>query len=479
MMKVFVFYPPGNLYQRGEDRCVIDVKSSTANAMRACNDLGYMAAVLRGYGDDVFLMDYATENKTLDEYIRDIKAFQPDVIILSTTNTTIYKDIEIINTTYEKTGFNGRSILKGAIFFNAPMSMLNSLELQNIDVLIGGEVEWVIADVVHELKPSKDIPCIIYRRDDGSWEKTDFTKYNDNLDSVPFPARDLMNNSLYIRPDTGEPMATIQTGHGCPSNCIYCLTPHISGKMLRLRSPQNVLEEMKECFHKYGIRNFFFRADTFTYNGQWVLDLCEGIKNSELYGKIGYTANSRVKPLTEDVLQAMKDTGCFTIAFGLETGSKHTMERIRKGVTVEDNYRAVSMAKKIGIPVLGFFMMGFPWEDKKDLLSTRKMMFDLDCDYIEIHVPLPYYGTELYDQCKNASVLGDSLIGLDIFHVSTIGTQSVSAKELTKYRKNTIMRYYLRPKYIFRKVWECRKNPKVFANYFQYGMRLVSNYFRK
>ncbi len=474
-MRVFLFYPPGKLFQRGEDRCMVDIKSSAANSMRACNDLGYCSSVLKKCGDEIFLKDYATEGLDLRTYKRDIEWFKPDVLVLSTTNTTIYDDIRIINATCKKTGFHGKVILKGAIFFNAPKEMFELLDLENVDILVGGEIEWVIKDIVHEKKPLSDIPYIYWKDDDHNWHGTDFSHYNEDLDAIPFPDRSLMNNSLYTRPDTGEAMATIQTGHGCPSNCIYCLTPQISGKRLRLRSPENVMAEIEECYHKYGIRNFFFRADTFTFKKEWVLELCDMIKKSDLYGHIQYTANSRVKPLSMDVLEAMKDTGCFTIAFGLETGSPETMKNIRKGVSVEDNYKAVAMAKQAGIPVWGFYMMGFPWETKESLKATKKMIFDLDCDFIEIYAALPFYGTELYKRCKDANVLGESIMGSDIFHASTIGTKHVSSKEIMEFRRRILLQYYTRPKYIARKMWGSRKEPKVVLNYAKYGIRLVGN----
>lgn len=473
-MKVFVFYPPGELYQRGEDRCMINVEASTANAMRACNDLGYMASVLRKYGDEIFLRDYATEGLSYNDYILDVKKFIPDVIVLSTTNTTIYSDIDIINRTIEDADYKGKVILKGAIFFDAPEKLFELLDLKKVDYLIGGEAEWIIGELLHTKKSICEIPCVYYK-EGSEWKKTFFTEYNENLDDIPFPARDLMKNELYIRPDTGEPMATIQTGHGCPSNCIYCLTPKISGKKLRLRSPQNVMDELEECYEKYGIKNFFFRADTFTYNKKWVLELCGLIKKSNLNGKIAYTANSRVKPLSYDVLKAMKDTGCFTIAFGMETGSPDTMQRIRKGVTVDENIQAVKMAKKVGLQVLGFFMMGFPWETKEHLEATKRLMFKTDCDFIEIHVALPYYGTELYDQCKDGGVLGKSMYGSDIFHASTTGTQYMLIDDLMDFRKKTLLEYYLRPKYIIRMLMQCKDNPKVFFNYAKYGLRMVKN----
>ena len=97
-----------------------------------------------------------------------------------------------------------------------------------------------------------------------SVKKTNFKIWSDNLDEIPFPARDLMKNEMYPRPDTGEPMATIQVSRGCPSACTYCLTPVISGKSLRKRSIENIFAEIEECYYKHGIRNFFFKADTFT-----------------------------------------------------------------------------------------------------------------------------------------------------------------------------------------------------------------------
>ena len=473
-MKVFVFYPPGELFQRGEDRCQANVKSSTANDMRACNDLGYMASVLRNAGDEVFLKDYATEKLSIDDYYHDIISFSPDVLVLSTTNTTVFKDIDIINETIAETPFSFKVILKGAIFYDAPDVLLNQLDLRNIDVLIGGEAEWVIGDVVHSDGDYRKIPCIIFKNEDV-WIKTDFEKYNTDLDSIPFPARDLMNNALYVRPDTGEPMATIQTGHGCPSNCIYCLTPQISGKKVRLRSPENVLAELLECYNTYNIRNFFFRADTFTINREWVLKLCSLIKNSPLNGKIEYTANSRVRPLSIEVLKAMKETGCFMIAFGFETGSSRTMELIKKGATIEENENAVRMAKEVGIPICGFFMMGFPWEQKDDLKKTREIIYKLDCDFIEIHVALPFYGTVLYDICKEEGVLNNNILGRDVFHATTRGTKFLSSDYIMRYRRNTLLRFYLRPKYIIRKMLSTKGDVRVIRNYIKYGIRLVFN----
>jgi radical SAM superfamily enzyme YgiQ (UPF0313 family) len=475
-MNILLFYPPGEIFQRGEDRCQSNIKSSTATSMRACNDLGYMAAILREK-NKILLKDYQTEKLTYNDFIDDINNFKPDYLILSTTNATIFEDINIINKVFNDTSFNGKVIIKGAIIFDAEFKLLDLLDLSKIDYLVGGEIDWIINDIVNEMKPRQDIPGIFYK-ENGKWFKNDFTCWNNDLDKIPFPARDLMPNYLYTRPDTNETMATIQTSRGCPSQCIYCLSPTISGKKIRYRSPENVFEELLECYEKYKIKNFFFKADTFTFNEEWVLKLCDLIKNSKLYGNIHYTANSRVKPLSKKVLEAMKDTGCFTIALGFESGSEKSMKLIKKGTTVEENYKAVKMIKEIGIPVFGFFMIGFPWENKEDIKETEKMIFDLDCDFIELHIALPYYGTKLYELCKEENVLNENVLGVDYFHSSTNGTKHISSKDLIKIRKKIILKYHMRPKYIFKKLKNSNFNIKIIMNYIKYGIKLILNMFK-
>lgn len=480
MSKVLLCYPPGEQYQRSEDRCQSNIKASTATTMRACNDLGYCAAILKNSDihHDIILKDYASENISIHEFYSDIKTFQPDFIMMSITNATIFNDIKIISEAKRKYCPNAKIILKGAIFFKAEKEMLYKLNLTDIDFLVGCEIEFVIKDII-ESTDYKNIPGIFYKNNHGSLVENDFTCWNENLDDLPFPDRSLMNNKLYIRPDTEEPMATIQVARGCPSQCVYCLTPIISGSKVRTRSPENVLEELRECYNKYNIRNFFFKADTFTINKAWVLKFCELIKNSELNNKIAYTANSRVKPLSQEVINAMKETGCFTIAFGFESGSEKTLERIKKHTTIDDAKNAVMLCKKAKLPVYGFFMIGFPWEDMYDIKKTFKLMHKLNCDFIEIHIALPYYGTTLYELCDNADLISkeDTIIGVDYFHTSIKGTRYISSKKLQKIRNSALLKYHLRPNYIIKKIATC-KDSKIFKNYVKFGLRMIKGMFK-
>ena len=473
MAKILLCYPPGEQYQRGEDRCQSNIKASTATTMRACNDLGYCAAILKQSDQkhEIMLKDYASENISLDIFYENIKNYQPDFIIMSNTNATIFDDIAIITKAKKYYAPDTKIILKGAIFFKAEQNLIEQLNLEYIDVLVGSEIEFIIRDLIESGDYSK-IPGIFYKNNSNQITETEFKCWNKNLDSLPFPDRSLMKNELYTRPDTGEPMATIQVARGCPSQCIYCLTPIISGKTVRMRSPENVLEELRECYNKYHIKNFFFKADTFTINREWVLKLCDLIKQSELNNKIAYTANSRVKPLSQDILNAMAETGCFTIAFGFESGNEQTLKQIKKGSDIQDAINAVKMAKKAKIPIYGFFMIGFPWESLSDIKQTIKFMRKLNCDFVEVHIALPYYGTELYQICDENNLLDKSTIGVDYFHSNTKGTCFVNSKQLQKIRHSALLKYHLRPSYIFKKLITC-KDFKTFKNYVKFGLKLL------
>lgn len=478
--KISLIYPPGKLYQRGEDRSQGNIENSSATAMRACNDLGYAAAVLLKKAYKVFLRDYQTEKCDMEDVISDFNREKPHVLCVSTTNSTIFEDIGIINE-LKKHYADMAVILKGAIFYNPQMEMLDLLDLSNVDFLIGGEIDFAIGGIVDELFGGRrfdSIHNILYKSEAGKWVKNRFHVWEEDLDGVPFPARFLMKNELYVRPDTGRAMATIQTARGCPASCIYCLSPDISGKAVRRRSSQNVFEEIKECYYKYGIRDFFFKADTFTIDKKWVMELCELIISSELHKKIEFTANSRTNPLSGEVLEMMKKAGCFAVAFGFESGSDETLRRIHKGATVKQNVQAMRWAKEAGLQVYGFFMIGFPWETEEDIDLTRKHIFELNPDFIEIHVALPYYGTRLYEECARENLLEKGSWGSDYFHSSTKGTKHVAMDRLTALRKEIMLQYYLRPSYLLKKAAYGITRPVILGNYARYGMRLLGNLLR-
>ena len=283
--RIMLLYPPGKAYQRSEDRAQCNLDESVVATIHACNDLGYAAAILRQRNYEVWIRDYQTEKTSLELIQQEISAFAPEIIVISTTNGAICSDIDFLK--WVDAFHHCTFAIKGAIFFDIPLELLATLDLQGVDYLIGGEMDTIIGDLVDAIVGGtgdvSHISGIIYR-EGNAFKKTAFDNWSDDLDTIPFPARDLMKNELYSRPDTCEAMATIQVARGCPSQCTFCLTPIISGRCVRRRSIDNIFAEVEECFYKYGIRNFFFKADSFTIDAEWAAALCDKIIDSDSCG---------------------------------------------------------------------------------------------------------------------------------------------------------------------------------------------------
>jgi short-subunit dehydrogenase/radical SAM superfamily enzyme YgiQ (UPF0313 family) len=477
MKKIMLFYPPGRFYQRGEDRSQGNVEQSTATSMRAPNDLGYAAATLKAAGFAVFLRDYQTERRTPADLLADFDRETPDGIFVSITNSTIFHDLELVRQLRARKP-DLLVMLKGAIFFEPDAALLDQLDLSDVTYCIGLESDFIVGRLAgaHFDDPAAvpGIRGILYNKD-GVWTATDFASWETDLDSLPFPDRSLIRNALYTRPDTGEPQATIATSRGCPSACIFCMTPKISGKKLRLRSPENILAELSECYFTHGIRDFFFKSDTFTFDAAWTRAVCQAILDSPLAGKIRWVANSKVKPLDRDSLALMKKAGCWLVAFGYESGSPETLARIHKGTTVEDNIQATRWAKEVGLRTFGFFLVGLPWEGREHLEATRNHIFALDNDFLELHIAIPYYGTRLNRIARDEGLLPDTVLGKDYFNAPTVGTNTLSMQEIEAFRKKTLLDFHLRPSYIGRKLLQAGGHPKILANYARFGLRLLKN----
>jgi anaerobic magnesium-protoporphyrin IX monomethyl ester cyclase len=136
----------------------------------------------------------------------------------------------------------------------------------------------------------------------------------------------------------------------------------------------------------------------------------------------GWAANSRVRPLAADTLSIMRDAGCWLVAFGFESGSQETLDRIKKGAAVEENLRAAELAREAGLKLYGFYLIGLPWEDRSQLEATRRHILAVDADFIEVHIAVPYYGTELYRLAEEAGLIDGSVIGQDYFDGAMTGT---------------------------------------------------------
>jgi radical SAM superfamily enzyme YgiQ (UPF0313 family) len=469
IQKVFLIYPPTGVYMR-DDRCQAPVEGMTAQPNRAPLDLAYMAAMLEALGIVCKIGDYAASKASWEELEQEIKNFAPDLLLVSVTTPTLIHDLAACRIA-RKVSPATLTVAKGAHFTAKDDEVL--LSHPELDLVIRGESEHAIADIA-EGKDFSTILGLAYRKDGQVLRNADRPYIEvEDLDKLPFPARHLMNNRLYLAPDTGEPITMINTGRGCPHQCIYCAVTIASGYKLKVRSPKNIVDEIQECVDRHGIRNFFFRADTFTWDEKWVVDLCQMILDRGL--KIRWGCNSRVDTISDKRLEWMKKAGCWIVGFGIESGNQEMLIKMKKRATLEQAENAVALCKKYGVKTYGLFLIGLPWETLETVNQTIRFAKKLGPSFLDFNIAYPLPGTEYYRIAKEMGLFDDKDLSKGDYARPIVRTLSLSTSQLIALRKKALLGFYLRPSYIFHTLKGIR-SPRIFFNYVKSGLRLIQNH---
>ncbi|MFQ5814157.1 MAG: B12-binding domain-containing radical SAM protein, partial [Anaerolineae bacterium] len=216
-----------------------------------------------------------------------------------------------------------------------------------------------------------------------------------NLDDLPLPRHDLLPLDRYRVPLIKGPYSFVVTSRGCPANCQFCIK-HVSyGRTVRVRSPENILEELR-MLHDLGVHNVNMYADLFTVDREQVMGLCQLILKEGL--KVRWTCNSRVDFVDEEMLRLMAQAGCWMIAWGIESGSQEVLRRAHKGISPEKAERALRWSKAAGIKNWGYFIIGLPGETDETVQQTIDLAKKLPLDLALFHIAAPYPGTPFYQE---------------------------------------------------------------------------------
>jgi anaerobic magnesium-protoporphyrin IX monomethyl ester cyclase len=460
--RVLLIVPPTGKYIR-EERCQTPLEEMHTIALRPPMDLLYMAGSLELDGVVCKITDYPGQDLHWDDLRRELAEFKPDALVLSITTPTLADDVKSAVLAKE---VNPEivTVTKGAHFLY--LDEVAMKEHPALDIVIRGEYEETIR-VLASGSEWNEIDGITYRSGDQVIRNANRNFIRD-INSIPYPARHLVDNGLYFRPDTGELQTTVVTSRGCPFTCVFCLAQPVSGAKVRNRTPENVVGELKECVEKYGIRNFLFRSDLFTANRKWVFELCDKIKEEGL--NIKWACNSRADTIQEDLLRAMKDAGCWLIAFGVESGDPDMLEKMRKQLKFEKIEPAIRTCRKAGLKSSVYFLIGLPWENRETFDKSKKLARKLDPDFIEFFYSYPFYGTDFYREAVKEGLIEDGVLPKAAYNHPAIATKYLTIEQLMPLRKEALREFYLRPRYIIRTLLH-NPSPTVLKNYFVYGLR--------
>ena len=214
------------------------------------------------------------------------------------------------------------------------------------------------------------------------------------------------------------------------------------------------MKEIDEAIEQYGVKDIKFFDDTFTINRKRLSEICKEMKKR----KLKWCCLTRVNLVDYDMLRMMKKNGCYQVLFGIESGDDRVLKLLKKGTTVEQNERAIRLAKKAGLNVRCDFLIGSPGQTMENMENTLKFAIKTNPDFAHFNKFTPYPGTELYkllesqgykfDFSKSHSQLDHSLI----MYVP----DGVKKEEYRKFLDDSFKRFYLRPRYILRQIMQIR-----------------------
>lgn len=468
-MKVLLINPPTGRYIRS-DRCQAPVDTRVAEPARPPMDLAYMAGALEGMGAQCLIRDYPMERLSIGALEKDCCVFGPDMAVINVTTPTIKDDLETVKL-LKKIDPDILTVAKGAHFMVFDKQVLE--EYESLDVAIRGEPEFTIKEIASG-KSREQILGITYRNGSGVARNPDRPFLN-NLDELSFPARHLLNNGLYLAPDTSRPIAFINTARGCPAGCCFCAAGMVSGQNIRMRSVSSVIRELEQCVNEFGFKDFFFEADTFTWHKDWVIDFCEQIIKSNL--RIRWAANSRVDTLDEERLKWMKKAGCYIIGFGAESASQALLDKMHKKIVPGQIERAVNLCNRYGVESFLVFVVGLPWETKETANETEHFVKKSKASFIEVNVAYPLPGTEFYRIARENNLFDEGALFGHNYSFPLVRSFALSTPELAILRKRILRTFYFRPGYIAKRIFKVRSFSEG-LNYCRRAMKLTANLFK-
>ena len=458
--RILLIYPPSPVLNR-EDRCQQPTKDLIVIPPLPPTDLMYLAAVAEKAGFEAKICDYSQGGN----YEADLKDFQPDYLVVNIATPTLEHDLDAVKKAKEICP-NIITVAKGAAFLTLAEKIVG--EHNELDFGILGEAEDTLKDIL-ENKSKNDISGIYYK-ENGEVKFTGKRPLIEDLYSLPFRARHLVDNNIYRRPDNNKVQATIKVSRGCPFHCFFCLATPVSGAKVRRRSPENIVAEIRECVEKYNIKNFLFWSDIFNIDKDWTMKLCQAIIDSGL--KITWSANTRADTADLEMAEMMYKSGCRLVSIGVESGSQYMLEKMGKKITLNDVRRTVKVFKKAKIRIYNYFVIGLPWETEETVEETIKFAIELNSDFISFYTATPLPGSRFYDYAAEHNLFDKETSFENAYYYPAVNTHNLTRERVFELHKSAIKRFYLRPLYIAKMLLRIRSFEEI-KNYFIAGMNVL------
>lgn len=387
------------------------------------------------------LLDATYENLSEEEFVKRVGESKPDAVCVGTISP---ESTRIVNHLTEliKTNFPDCIIIEGG---GLPSTVLNiAMKDRNVDYWVMGEGEFRFPALLDEL--NKDEPNLSSLDGIAYYEKgvpriIPNNGFITDLDSIPFPdygnldfmgySNKLLKFALQVVPRK-FPWTVSSTSRGCVFSCVFCGSPSMSGKRVRMRSADNVLREIDEMYEK-GIREIIYLDDLFLYSRERAMKIMEGLAQRK-YDLFWKCCNLAIWQLDKELLDMMWKTGCYQITVSIESGNQEVLNKvIKKPVILKNVPPILDYAKKVGFEIIANFVIGFPQETWDQIMESVTFAENLNVDLVNFHIATPLPNTELTQTAiKGGYIPEDFMENLDKlgYTKGAISTEEFTAQEL-------------------------------------------------
>lgn len=407
------------------------ITSPIGSLMPPC-DLASIAAVLRQAQIDARILDMRLFRDPVAALQNEVAAWKPDAVITNMGTASAMDDYQILRATRD-------TVPNRIVFCFHAMALPGEMFEQGATHILVGDPEYGVAAAV---RGGEDGGRGVWTLKDASGEPG----WVEPLDSLPYPALDLLDVNAYHSLIMGrQPFSILLANRGCPYECPYCVIPFLFGRKVRTFSVERIVGEMERDMREFNIRSFFFIDSAINLKPEWTAQLCDEILRKNL--RIRWCSNMRVPPVTRELLDLMKKSGCFRLFYGVE--DLDLLNELNRKTTREATKEAFALTREAGIETVAFIIL-FPGVDRSETEMTRRivgMVAELKADAIQCNLAIPYPGSDLYgeymrryDMSKNWSLYDPA--GNSLPYPAEL--------DLVKVRRMVYTRFFLKkPGYLF------------------------------
>lgn len=431
--------------------------------------LAYLASVLERHGHRVKIIDGMAEIISPEEIARISLPFDilgiTSITFLALLAQEVAKAVKIKNR-------NLPVIMGGP---HASVVPEDVLEDGNIDFAVIGEGEDTFLELVEALESKRSpegIKGIAYRKE-GRVVLTESRPLLENLDMLPLPARHLLPMRLYRSSEVRarrHPALHMMSSRGCPYNCSFCSNKVMHRSRLRFYSADRVVEEMCILIKDFEAKEIHFWDDCFVFNNERVYKICELLHKNKV--NVPWDCEATIERVTPDLLKEIHKAGCFSVSYGIESGSDERLKKLNKGWLDRNKIKeAVEWTHKAGLRVRGYFMFGFVDETLSEMEETIEFARELKLDFATFSLLVPLPGTQDYSRAKAEGqfdpyywkhrILSEISFPLDPVYVP----RGITKEQLLNVHRKACRKFYFRPQVILRRLSEMRSVSNFFGSF--------------